>query len=556
MLGRAILLVLLSLLAPLGARAQERECTANWGQGLTEREGDLLIIHSRFEVTCTDGVILRADSGTVYQPTSDVTLVGNVFFQDTIRTLTSQQATYSKPTGRLYATGDVVFVDEAEGMTLRGPELEYLTAMPPERPEPLVNAGQRPHLTLEPRESAKDTVPLEIDGDRIALAGRNDLSVFGNVVIARPDMRATAGQARYDGTAETLALRDSARIESDEYTLAGDEIDARMPGGELERVDARERASLAGKDLTVTAPELHLLFEDGLLQHTVARGDSTTRPRAVSETFRLVADSLDAKLPGQKLREVVAIGNARGESIDTTTAEPTSETAPDTVALGATPPDSAAADTAAAPAPPAARAGGVARSGSDSAAVKAAAAELTEHDWIVGDTIIGYFVSVADSTAGRDSAAAAPPAARPDSAGTAPDTSIALERIVARGSAQSLYHLEENRDTTQADSTVARPGINFLAGDVIDLRFEGGELRTAQVEGLKKGLYLDPAEPTAKPDTSAEGAAEPTTEPDAEPATEPEPEAQPEIETGAPAPPPVGPATLAPSAPPRKRGGV
>ena len=37
--------------------------------------------------------------------------------------------------------------------------------------------------------------------------------------------------------------------------------------------------------------------------------------------------------------------------------------------------------------------------------------------------------------------------------------------------------------------------MNYLAGETIELTFAKGELDVAQVTGLRRGLYLDPAVP-------------------------------------------------------------
>jgi hypothetical protein len=94
-----------------------------------------------------------------------------------------------------------------------------------------------------------------------------------------------------------------------------------------------------------------------------------------------------------------------------------------------------------------------------------------------------------------------------------------LKRTVARGSALSLYRIDQKKPAAAADTTGAgarapeRKGINFLSGSEIELTFEGGQLMVADVRGLEKGLYLDPNQTLG---------ARPTATPPAEPAPEPE----------------------------------
>lgn len=426
------------------AHAQERRCNLvdsapDARIERTESGGAaILTLHDPFRVRCTDGTDLRADRGVIDQGTLRHELHGNVFYQDSIRTLTADDATYDSRLGRIHATGDVNFVDRQEGSTIRGPELEYFRPMPG-RPEPEVNALQRPHLTLQPREGSDDEEPLEIDADRVTIRGRDRLDARGSVVITRTDLLAMAREASYSGATGDLELRGDASIESGEYDLAGDTVDATMADGALEHVHARNQASLTSEDLDVTAPDLLLFFADELLQRAVARVVSPAAggPRAIatSRTFRLEADSIDALVPAQQIEKVVAIGSARGESIDTTAAPGT--------------PD-----------------------------------DLIGRDWIRGDTIIGFFAAADTSTAEPVSG----------------DTTVVLERIIALGSALSLYRVD--RDDDAAGS---RKRLNFLAGDSIELTFAEGELEIASVDGLQKGILLDPAPRAAEPARTANG---------------------------------------------------
>ncbi|HET8654991.1 MAG TPA: LptA/OstA family protein [Longimicrobiaceae bacterium] len=520
----ALWLVLLAAAAvPLGAQTPGgSQCNLASSQQI-DQSSAIITITGAFTVTCEDGAELHANAGTLNRTTREVYLSGGVSFHDPQRNLTSDQATYSASIGRLYATGHVVFTSVEQGMTLKGPELEYFRAMEG-RPQPQANAAQRPHLTLVPRSNGKENQPLDVDADRMTIVGDNDLSAFGNVVVVRPDMRATAEQGRYNGTTESMELRENARVTSKEYTLTGAVVQAEMPQGQLSRVEARTDATLTGKDLQVQAPDLRIFFTDGQLTRTVARMDSaaaktaararadstvaktTAQPVATSKTFRLQADSMEAQMPGQQLDKVIAIGNARGVSIDTARADTarTVRVRGDTVRA-----DSARADTAhAAPATPAARDSARAR-----ALAEARARPLLANDWIVGDTIIGYFEK-ADSghTArphARGGAAQAADSAARDTA------SVVVKRIVARGAAQSLYHVDQKGSGGKG---AGAGGINFLAGKEIELTFEGGELQVANVTGLEKGIYLEPnstqeapasapADTTATPGTPAPPAA-------------------------------------------------
>ncbi len=462
MMRRAILLLALLSGTAASASAQADSCDLVESQEMQRDQfSGVLIMSGPFLVRCEGGAELRARSGTLNEFSRELVLDGDVFFQDPEQTLTADHATYTSTIGRLYATGNVVFTDRVEGSTIRGPELEYFRAMEG-RPEATVNAGQRPHLTLRPKDQGEDAEPLELDADRVSILGQSDLSAFGNVVIERPNLNATAAEARYDADTDGLELRGGARILSERFSLGGEVIQAVLADGALEHVQARTRASLQGDELTVEAPELQMFFANELLQRAVARGaaEDSVRPVAVARSFRLEADSIDALTPGQKLDRVIAIGAARGEAIDTTGA--------DSAAVPAEAGGLAVADSSAALADSVAR--------PDPTALAALA--LVDRDWIRGDTLIGYFEAPNSAALAADTAAA--------------DTAVALKRIVAQGSAQSLYRVQP-QDTAAAGAQRQRRGVNYLAGESIELTFAAGELDVAQVTGLRRGVYLDPA---------------------------------------------------------------
>jgi lipopolysaccharide export system protein LptA len=272
----------------------------------------MIYVTGPFLIRCPGGEELRALSGTVNEWTREILLTGSVFFQDPTRTLTANQATYWANLGRLYATGNVVFSDRQEGSTIRGPELEYFRVMEG-RPEAQVNAAQRPHLTLRPRQAAADAEPLEIDADRVSIAGENNLSAYGNVIIRRTDLHATAEEAFYNSGTDQLDLRQNARIQSEQFNLSGWTVHARLQAGALEYVHARTDATLVGDELRVDAPDLQLFFSEDLLQRAVARtdvdpaGNRTGRAVATARAFRLEGDSIDAATPNQKVDQVIAI---------------------------------------------------------------------------------------------------------------------------------------------------------------------------------------------------------------------------------------------------------
>jgi len=485
------------------------------GSRVVNAQGPLL-------VRCRNGEELRADSAVLYQAQNEVYLYRRVDYQDPGKSLTSDNAIYNSATGRLYATGNVVFTDKNQGSTLRGPELEYFRAMQG-RPQSQATARQRPHVTVRPRSSGTTSrrTPMEIDADLVTSVGDRYMTATGNVVINDNGTRSTAEEAYYDQVADHVELRRQAHVNNDKYQLSGDFITSDLKNGSISKVLAQNNARLVSERLTVTGPQLQLFFERDLLQRMVSGrvpGSALTTPPpapaappsggaagngapprpgaadsaaaaaapalppeqrsiALAKGFRLEADSIEAITPEQVVRQVNAVGKARGESWDT---------------LGAV---RVLHDTGSAAVKP------------DTATrvLTQAPDALDQKDVLTADTIIAYFRR---DSAGVDSARgprlAGRPATAPRDTGRAAQGDTArteIERLLAIGDAHSIYR---TRPDSTKPANEQRPGINYLVGDRIDLRFKAGEVDVARVHGLKQGLYLDPqTDSTATDSTGA-----------------------------------------------------
>ncbi|HEX8694100.1 MAG TPA: OstA-like protein [Longimicrobium sp.] len=552
---RALALLLAALaLSAAAARpaAAQNTCELVYQNGPWSSVGDpanrVIAADGPLLVRCSGGEELRADSAVIYQNINEVHLFGQVDYQDPTRALTSDRATYNSQTGRLYATGNVVFTDKNRGSTLRGPELEYFKAMPG-RPDPQAIAVGRPHLTITPKQQSggRRREPMEVDADRVTSIGDRFMTAEGNVVIVSRDTRSTAEEAHYDATEERVELRRRAVVDGEKYDLRGDFIESRLKEGELQQVLARGNAQMESERLTATGPQLQLFFERELLQRMVssrqpgspapdsaARSEAGARSVALAKGFRMEADSIEAVSPDQRLKQVNAVGRAQGVSWDTI------------------------------PQP------SLVRPDSGAAVVPVANRPMTEpppgidqRDVLTADTIIAFFrpkrgAAAADTarrglvrpdTAPRGLVRPGPGRPAPASADTAQgDTAdTEIERLLAIGDARSLYRLKND----SAGARRGRPALNYLIGDRIDLTFEDGEVDVAHVRGLKKGVYLDPEQAgsqVASDSAAAQGGRR--TPPRAAPgAARPAGAGQPPRPAPAASPPPAPPA---PSAQPRR----
>lgn len=112
-------------------------------------------------------------------------------------------------------------------------------------------------------------------------------------------------------------------------------------------------------------------------------------------------------------------------------------------------------------------------------------------DWMRGDTILAYFDSMppVDTTKGP-----------------------AITRLRAVDSAQAYYHVAPN------DTTLHRPAINYVKGQVITVDFDSAKVVSIIVDGVAgrvAGLYLEPSADTSssKPNPTRKGTTPPVRPP-------------------------------------------
>jgi len=296
---------LLALAASASSAAAQNKCDLIRQEGTWSSIGDpanrVISAQGPLVVTCSNGEVLRADSAVIYQTTNEVQLFRQVDYQDPGRSLTSDFATYNSQTGRLYATGNVVFVDKQKGSTLRGPELEYFRPIAG-RPEAQMTALQRPHVTVRPKSSGtanpRRRDPMEIDADRVTSVGDRVLTGTGNVIIVDNGTRSTADEAFYDQVAEHVELRRNATVHNEKYQLTGDFIASDLKDGSVSKVVAQTNARLVSDRLTVNGPQLQLFFERDLLQRMVSgQVPGAAPPRDTSSTRDTARAAAGARAP-------------------------------------------------------------------------------------------------------------------------------------------------------------------------------------------------------------------------------------------------------------------
>ena len=259
---------------------------------------------------------LTADSAEYYQSQGRLFLVGNVHYTEPRATVDSRTMTYYQNDDHLHAEGNVVAV-MSNGSTLRGPSVDYYRSTP-QRPLTRMIAVGRPTVTLVQRDTTGRGRPPDtanVVGNRIAMEGDSLVYASGRVEITRPDLVATGDSAFMDSGREFARLMREPQVKglgTRTFTLTGGVIDIFSRNRLLERVVATPSGHALSQDLELVADTVDLRVQNNQLQRVIAWGKG--RARAVSPEREIVADSIDAIMPGQRVREVRALRNAYAES--------------------------------------------------------------------------------------------------------------------------------------------------------------------------------------------------------------------------------------------------
>lgn len=459
---------------------------------VTSAGHEIIYFRNPVRFLCPDGVQIEADSAVWNSSANAAELVGQVLYRDGDRQLTADWAHFLSGTDELFARGSVVLTDQADGSIITGDDFEYRreTAARPE--SHMVMRGERPHAVLPPsREPAPGEAasPIRVWAQRMEMRGDREFIARTDVEIERADLRGAADEARFDQVAERIILTGRAHVQTDDYRLDGNRIEAHVQADTLREVLAERDGRLVAEDLTVFGHTIRIGFVDGepgrieawnpaasaslaalsavepedpeedapdpearAPRDGVARPEpppppSGPRAVAISRDFELRADSIDAWSQAGRLREVRAVGRAYGER------------QADTIARGL--PD------------------------------------VATRDWIQGDTITGYFTEPATTAPGEALVAVdALPADRREP-GEAEGDEAVLERIEVvggRADALSLYRTEPPDGET-------RPALNFMRAKRITLFMTDGEVNRVEADGPIEGLYLDPAQAGQPPPT-------------------------------------------------------
>jgi hypothetical protein len=270
--------------------------------------------------------VLRSDSLESYGDDGRIVFIGNADYSEPRLKLKATTITYFQRDERVLAVENVR-ATLPNGSTLRGPQVEFLRAIPRVRPQQSATAIGRPTITLIERDAqGRAQPPVDVTGTAIHMRGDSIVSAVGQVVVVRPELTATGDSLFANSGTGLLRLMRGPKITGTKgrpFTLVGETIDLLSRQRKLERVVAKNAAEANSEDLNLKSDSIDLRISQDLLQRAIAWGRN--RARATSPTQSIVADSIDVRMPAQRVRELYAIRGATAEGAPDTTKFRTTE---------------------------------------------------------------------------------------------------------------------------------------------------------------------------------------------------------------------------------------
>ena len=318
-MGRRVSLVLLATLAIAPhVAAQTTACNSEQERQISIKlpSGEYNnFIGGGITVRCpAKKITLRADSAEIYGDEHRIFFVGHVHYVEPRLEMSSDFLTYYQLEERILAAGNV---DGRlpSGSTLKGPQVDYRRVAPRIRTRAQTLATGRPTVMIVQKDSTgKEQPPIQVVANTIYMDGDSLIYGSGRVQITRPEIAATSDSAFINTGTETMQLMRNPIVngtKSRPFQLVGERIDLFSRDRKLQRVISAAKARATSQDLTLRADTIDLRIAADLLQRAYAWG--TSRANADSPTQKMIADSLDVHMPGQRVREVRALHKAFAE---------------------------------------------------------------------------------------------------------------------------------------------------------------------------------------------------------------------------------------------------
>ncbi|PYP80152.1 MAG: hypothetical protein DMD35_05200 [Gemmatimonadetes bacterium] len=258
-------------------------------------------------------IVLRSDSLEAYGDEDRYFFIGHVDYSEPRLNLKSDFLTYFQPEERLLASMNVD-AQLPSGSNLKGPQLEFWRAIPRVRQQHATAIG-RPTISIVEKDSAgRPQPPVSVTGNNVWLVSDSVVASSGQVVVIRPELTASGDSLYLDGGSGLLRLMRNPRVLGNKgrpFTLVGKTIDVLSKQRKLERVLAMANAEATSQDVNLKSDTIDLRIVRDSLNRAISWGKS--RSHAVSATQSILSDSTDVVMPGQRLREMHAVGGAVAE---------------------------------------------------------------------------------------------------------------------------------------------------------------------------------------------------------------------------------------------------
>jgi lipopolysaccharide export system protein LptA len=331
-----LLFLVIAHAAPLGAQEDDPVVIDHANVIRRVEEGDSLTYFLEGNVRAHRGPVrMRSQLATIYRQSGIADFQRNVRFWDQTTEIFADQVVYEELTNVAVATGNVQMIDRDSGSQVVADTVHYF------REEKLIIARPRPHGTLLGSDSTAQSDPFDVYADEMRF--RSDsvgstVVAVRRVLIERTDLTALADSLIYDDTVETVALRISPQVETEETFLRADRIDIQMTESEIESLVAVEGARTIDKTDSIPGvvpaafehvsqtsflegDSIYIAFADGGIDWLVAQGRARSlnytreSPPGTIETWSvnyLLGERLRLNFRGDTLEQVVASGGHRG----------------------------------------------------------------------------------------------------------------------------------------------------------------------------------------------------------------------------------------------------
>jgi hypothetical protein len=312
--------------APAGAQASGsgRPCQITWSNPDSSRSFSLKTASGKYTTWVGGGVrarcrgtnmIVTSDSMEYSEDAHIMTLVGHAHYQEDSTVIDANSIRYTEMDQQVQALGNVRMRTRT-GTTLTASQVNHFRPQAPSRKFAISDSFGRTHLVMRDSVRMPDSATTIIDADHIHMERDSIFNAGGRVVITRPDLIAKADSSESNTGKHTARLvGGSPRIDGrggKKFSVEGRIIDVFGEAKKVDSVHARGRAVAVSDSLELRADTLHMQTKGTLIDRVLAWGPG--RARATSPDRDIFASRIDISMPGQRIRELVATGQARAET--------------------------------------------------------------------------------------------------------------------------------------------------------------------------------------------------------------------------------------------------